>query len=184
MEPIEELFIFSGSTSTFLNTVEWGSWMRLAQPLIPLGITIWSYFEVANEDNGVYPVWFWLLPFAYFIIDASSVPLNIYHLIWSQSPKSQLLTYVNDSTIQIISFVALYINTFMIWSPVIMGVLTFFQQLIFEIIDAINEPDYEFGWNIRLSYSIVTSLPFLIPAVFQMIPTYSWAGAIVNLVGY
>ncbi len=178
---ILDSFIFSGSTSKLLDIVEWGSYVRLAQPLIPLGITIWSYIQAANEDTGVFPVWFWVLPLAYTIIDASSVPLNVYYLLWSALPESEMLTKVNDSTIQMISFLALYINVFMLFSPLIVSVLTFFQQLGYEFIDWINEPDYEFGYNIRISYSIITSLPFLIPAVFQIFPTSAWAGVVNNL---
>ena len=165
MQFIDDL-IFSGSTSDLLDYVEYGSYVRLAQPLIPLGLTIWSIIQSANANTGVFPVWFWVLPLAYFIIDVSSAPLNVYYLMWSKLSNSDMVTKVNDKNVQLVSFGAYYINIFMLFSPLIMSVLTFLQQLVYEFIDWRNEPDYEFGYNIRLSYSIITTLPFLLPAVF------------------
>jgi hypothetical protein len=52
-------------------------------------------------------------------------------------------------------------------SPLIAIVLTLVEQLGMELTDLINDPsNYKFGYNIKLSYSIFSALPLLIPAVF------------------
>ncbi len=77
------------------------------------------------------------------------------------------------------SLVALLINVLTLASPIFATVLTLVEQLGMELIDLITNPStYKFGYYIKLSYSLFTALPLLIPAVFQIIPTLGYAAMI------
>ena len=78
-----------------------------------------------------------------------------------------MLANLEDSNVQIVSFGSLLINVLALASPIIAIVLTLVQQLGQELSDYINDPShYVFGYNIKISYSIFSALPLLLPAVF------------------
>ncbi len=83
------------------------------------------------------------------------------------------------------SLVALLINLLTLASPIFAIALTLVEQLSMELIDLISNPsNYKFGYNIKLSYSIFSALPLLIPAVFQIIPTLGYAAMINEYANY
>jgi hypothetical protein len=83
-------------TQNLLDIVTYGSYVRIAAPVIPLGVTLYSLYQSLNANTGVFPVWFWILPLLYTVIDAASIPLNIAYLSWTQVPNSELISNLND----------------------------------------------------------------------------------------
>ena len=83
-------------TQDLLNMVTYGSYVRIGAPVIPLGVTLYSLYQSLNANTGVFPVWFWILPLLYTVIDAASIPLNIAYLSWTQGSNSELLSNLND----------------------------------------------------------------------------------------
>ena len=83
-------------TQDLLNIVTYGSYVRIGAPVIPLGVTLYSLYQSLNANTGVFPVWFWILPLLYTVIDAASIPLNIAYLSWTQGSNSELLSNLND----------------------------------------------------------------------------------------
>ena len=83
----------SNLTQTLKEVTTWGSWIRIAAPLIPAGVTAYSLILSLTANNAYFPTWFWILPLIYTLFDASSIPLNAFYL-WSFSQDRQ--TMVND----------------------------------------------------------------------------------------
>ena len=77
-------------TQTLLDIVTIGSYVRIAAPVIPLGVTLYSLYQSLNANTGVFPLWFWVLPLLYTIIDASAIPLNVAYLLWTQGSTSDI----------------------------------------------------------------------------------------------
>ena len=69
-------------TQTLLDVVKYGSYVRIGATVISLGVTLYSLFQSLTANTGVFPVWFWILPLIYTIIDAAAIPLNVAYLMW------------------------------------------------------------------------------------------------------
>jgi hypothetical protein len=83
-------------TQTWLDLVTYGSYVRIAAPVIPLGVTLYSVYESLNANSGRFPTWYWVLPLLYTLIDAAAIPLNIAYLMWIQVPNSEFVSNLND----------------------------------------------------------------------------------------
>ena len=70
-------------TQMLADIVTVGSYVRIAGPVIPLGVTLYSLYLSLNANTGVFPVWFWILPLIYTVIDAAAIPVNIAYLVWT-----------------------------------------------------------------------------------------------------
>ena len=81
-------------THTLLDIVTYGSYMRIAAPVIPLGILLYSLYQ--SLKFGVIPAVPGLFLIFYTAIDAASIPINIAYLLWTQVSDSELVSNLND----------------------------------------------------------------------------------------
>ncbi len=83
-------------TQTLLDVVRYGSYVRIGAPVIPLGVTFYSLYQSLTANTGVFPVWFWILPLIYTIIDAASIPLNVGYLMWIDGTSADIHANLGD----------------------------------------------------------------------------------------